>query len=119
MRSLVILGSVALVLVVAPAWAELKSPTVNVYTRRPVEFGVENELICHCSGFHPPRITMTLKQGGDAIKDFNESDLSFERDWTYHKMIYTKFVPKEGVEYSCEVTHNEGSPKTYKLGDFF
>ncbi|XP_069840687.1 beta-2-microglobulin-like [Dendropsophus ebraccatus] len=110
--------AVAVLLAVTLTGAVKKAPTVNVYTRNPVEFGKSNELICHCSGFHPPRLTMSLKEDNKKIEDCKQSDLSFEQDWTYHIMVHTEFVPKEGVVYACEVTHDEEKPHLHKLEIF-
>ncbi|KAM3917811.1 beta-2-microglobulin [Leptodactylus fuscus] len=98
--------------------AEAKPPTVNIYTQTPVTFGQRNNLICHCNGFHPPRLTMTLKKNGQEIKDCKESDLSFGRDWMYSKTIHTDFTPQEGETYECEVKHDESKPQTFRLENY-
>ncbi|XP_040297783.1 beta-2-microglobulin [Bufo bufo] len=107
-----------LLLGVALTLAEIKSPTVNVYTATPVEYGKKNTLICHCSGFHPPRIDMRLKKDGQDMADCQESDLAFEQDWTYYRSKHAEFTPKEGEVYECEVKHDEGKPQTYRLETF-
>ncbi|KAG8541479.1 hypothetical protein GDO81_028940, partial [Engystomops pustulosus] len=90
-------------------------PTVNVYTQTPLEFGERNTLICHCSGFHPPRLEMQLLRNGEDIASCKQTDLSFGRDWTYYLSKFVEIHPKEGETYECRVSHNEGEAKTYKL----
>ncbi|XP_063791298.1 beta-2-microglobulin [Pseudophryne corroboree] len=103
-----------LLLLVAVALAD-KPPTVYVYTRNPIEFGVQNQLICHSDSFHPPRISISLRKDKVKYENCVESDLSFHKDWTYHKTVHVPFTPKEGETYECEVNHNEAGPKVYQL----
>ncbi|XP_075687031.1 beta-2-microglobulin [Rhinoderma darwinii] len=117
MRSAVSAISVALLLIVAltQTQADIKAPKVNIYTQSPVEYGVKNTLICHASGFHPPRIDIRLMKDGVEIKNFQESDLSFEQDWTYYKTKHAEFTPRKGENYQCAVTHDNGETRTYIL----
>lgn len=119
MRAVVaVLAGALMVAVVLADQNEKKQPVVNVYTETPVEFGVKNRLICHCSGFHPPRISMRLMKDGAEMPSSAETDLSFDRDWTYYKTKHIEFTPKEGEEYTCVVTHDQGTPKTHRLEIF-
>ncbi|KAM4025396.1 beta-2-microglobulin-like [Anomaloglossus baeobatrachus] len=115
-RVLCVIG--ALLLCLALALADFKSPTVNIYSQVPVEYGVKNTLICHTSGFHPPRINITLKKNGAPLMDCAESDLSFGQDWTYHKTKHAAFTPEKGDNWECEVKHDDAKPQTYRLEIF-
>ncbi|CAI9534117.1 unnamed protein product [Staurois parvus] len=91
-------------------------PQVYVYTRNPVEIGKKNQLLCHCTNFHPPRIELQLKAANRELPDCHQSDMTFKEDWAYFLTKSVDFTPEEGVEYSCDVRHNDGTLKTYRLG---
>ncbi|XP_030006341.1 beta-2-microglobulin-like [Sphaeramia orbicularis] len=87
-------------------------PKVQVYSRKPGEYGKENILICHVNGFHPPEIGIELIKGGEVIPGSVQSDLAFEESWFYHLTKHVPFTPTKGEEYACRVTHL-GKTKTY------
>ncbi|XP_073504907.1 beta-2-microglobulin-like [Phyllobates terribilis] len=118
MRSVLSAAAVLTALCLTLAAADTKPPTVNIYSQTPVEFGVKNTLICHTSGFHPPRIDIMLKKNGKPLEDCSDSDLSFGRDWTYYKTKHVEFTPESGDNWECEVKHDEGKPLTYRLEIF-
>ncbi|RVE56297.1 hypothetical protein OJAV_G00219680 [Oryzias javanicus] len=88
-----------------------KAPQVQVYSRLPGNFGVQNTLICHTSGFHPPEISIKLQKNGNEMKS-NQTDLAFEENWHYHLTKHALFTPEKGETYSCVVSHTTGI-KTY------
>ncbi|KAM5151702.1 beta-2-microglobulin-like, partial [Mantella aurantiaca] len=90
-------------------------PQVHVYSRNPYEVGKENQLICHCTDFHPPRISLQLKKDGKELQDCIQSDMTFKDNWAYYITKSVKFTPQEGAVYSCDVTHNEGPIQTFLL----
>uniref|UniRef100_A0A4W5LQE5 Beta-2-microglobulin n=1 Tax=Hucho hucho TaxID=62062 RepID=A0A4W5LQE5_9TELE len=59
-------------------------PKVQVYSRNPGEYGKDNTLICHVSGFHPPDISIQLLKNGVEIPDAKQTDLAFEQGWQFH-----------------------------------
>ncbi|XP_075034999.1 beta-2-microglobulin-like [Mixophyes fleayi] len=109
------LSAVVLALVVSLALAEIRPPTVYVYTRKPVKDGEPNQLICYANSFHPPRISMILRRNGEKFKDIQESDLSFQQDWSYHKTVHVPFTPLDGEKYDCAVMHDDQASKIYQL----
>ncbi|KAG9270440.1 beta-2-microglobulin-like [Astyanax mexicanus] len=61
------------------SFAKESPPKVQVYSRNPGEFGKDNVLICHVSGFHPPDITIDLLENGTPIPNAKQTDLAFEQ----------------------------------------
>ncbi|KAI9516996.1 hypothetical protein NQZ68_011473 [Dissostichus eleginoides] len=87
-------------------------PKVMVYSHDPGEFGKNNTLICHVSGFHPPDIMIQLMKGDEEIRNAEQTDLAFKKNWRFHLTKSVPFNPKEGDKYSCKVTHGS-IPKQY------
>lgn len=90
-------------------------PKVQVYSRNPGEYGKENVLICHVSGFHPPDITIDLMKDGKEMTNTKQTDLAFEQGWQFHLTKSTPFNPKSGEAYSCRVRHLKNT-KNYNWG---
>nr|XP_020457174.1 beta-2-microglobulin-like [Monopterus albus] len=99
-------------LILGSSMARELAPKVQVYSRKPGDFGKPNVLICHTTGFHPPVISIELLKNGQVIPGVRQTDLAFEENWHYHLTSFVDFIPKNGDEYTCKVTHN-GKPKTY------
>ncbi|XP_036433459.1 beta-2-microglobulin-like [Colossoma macropomum] len=93
----VVLGSSSL--------AKLSEPKVQVYSYSPGEFGKENVLICHVSGFHPPDINIELLKNEVEIPGAKQTDLAFEQGWKFHLTKSVSFTPQNKEEYSCKVRH--------------
>ncbi|XP_035531075.1 beta-2-microglobulin-like [Morone saxatilis] len=91
---------------------KITPPKVQVYSRNPGEFGKENTLICHVSGFHPPNINIQLLKDGQEIQNAKQTDLAFKQNWHFHLTKNVAFTPMKGQEYSCKVTHGTDM-KTY------
>lgn len=83
----------------------LAPPKVQVYSYSPGEFGKDNYLICHVSGFHPPDISIDLLVDGVNIPETQQTDLAFEQGWMFHLTKSAPFKPQKGKEYSCRVRH--------------
>ncbi|KAJ8379076.1 hypothetical protein AAFF_G00231670 [Aldrovandia affinis] len=81
------------------------SPKVQVYSRKPGEFGTPNTLICHVSGFHPPDISIALMKNGVEIPNAQQTDLAFEQTWQFHLTRSISFTPDAKDQYSCQVKH--------------
>ncbi|CAK6949441.1 beta-2-microglobulin-like [Scomber scombrus] len=105
--------AVALLCLLSVSWAKESEPKVQVYSRSPGEFGKENTLICHVSGFHPPEIRIDLLKNGVEIPNSKQTDLAFEENWHYHLTKHVTFTPNKGDHFSCRVTHMQKVPKTY------
>ncbi|XP_028256268.1 beta-2-microglobulin-like [Parambassis ranga] len=97
---------------IGPSAAKQASPNVQVYSRKPGEFGKANILICHVSGFYPPEISIQLQKNGKEIPDTKQTDLAFEENWHYHLTKHGNFIPIKGETYTCVVNHM-GNSKTY------
>lgn len=82
------------------------SPNFQVYTYRPIEEGKSNVLLCHAKDFTFPNIRMELLENGKTIPNANQSDLSFEADWSFKLTKFVEFYPKAESMYSCKVYHN-------------
>nr|ACX46636.1 beta-2 microglobulin [Carcharhinus plumbeus] len=85
------------------------SPNVQVYTYRPIEEGKSNVLLCHAKDFTPPNIKLELLENGKTIPNANQSDLSFESDWSFKLTKFVEVTPEAGTKYSCKVEHNGNS----------
>ncbi|KAJ8346320.1 hypothetical protein AAFF_G00215050 [Aldrovandia affinis] len=80
-------------------------PKVQVYSRKPGEFGTPNTLICHVSAFHPPDISIALLKNGVEIPYAQQTDLAFEQTWQFHLTRSVSFTPDAKDQYSCQVKH--------------
>ncbi|KAK6292319.1 hypothetical protein J4Q44_G00369030 [Coregonus suidteri] len=76
-----ILSIVVLGLIYSAVESKESPPKVQVYSRNPGEYGKDNTLICHVSGFHPPDISIQLLQNGKEIPNAKQTDLAFEQGW--------------------------------------
>ncbi|XP_017551836.1 beta-2-microglobulin, like [Pygocentrus nattereri] len=100
-----LMSFVALAVLSASSFAKVSSPKVQVYSRNPGEYGKENVLICHVSGFHPPDITIDLLKNGAEIQNTKQTDLAFEQGWQFHLTKSAAFNPSSGETYTCRVKH--------------
>lgn len=80
-------------------------PKVQVYSHFPGEYGKDNTLICHVSGFHPPDISIELLKDGVPVPDTKQTDLAFEKGWQFHLTKSAPFKPEKGETYTCKVRH--------------
>lgn len=77
---------------------------------------MENILLCHVSGFHPPDIEIQLMKDGDELIGCNQTDLAFKPNWRFHLTKSVAFKPSSGQKYSCKVTHGM-TIKDYAWGE--
>ncbi|XP_057711728.1 beta-2-microglobulin [Corythoichthys intestinalis] len=91
--------------------SKFQSPTVQVYSHLPGQFGEPNTLICHVSQFHPPDISIQLLKNGKELTDAFETDLSFEKNWQFHLTKHIQFTPSKDDKYICRVTHSTDPAK--------
>ncbi|OXB81945.1 UNVERIFIED_CONTAM: hypothetical protein H355_004028, partial [Colinus virginianus] len=80
-------------------------PKVQVYSRYPASVGTKNVLNCFVAGFHPPKITITLLKDGVPMEGVQYSDMSFNDDWSFQRLVYVDFIPSSNAEYTCRVEH--------------
>ncbi|XP_037619060.1 beta-2-microglobulin-like isoform X2 [Sebastes umbrosus] len=80
-------------------------PKVQVYSYKPGQYGEENILICHVSGFHPPDIKIQLMEDKMELPNAKQTDLAFKQGWHFHLTKNVAFTPMTGKEYYCKVTH--------------
>ncbi|XP_041069208.1 beta-2-microglobulin-like [Carcharodon carcharias] len=92
-------------------------PNVQVYTYRPIREGESNVLFCHAKDFSPPNIKLELLENENVIPNANQSDLSFEADWSFKLTKFVEITPKNGVKYVCRVEHN-GVSKVIQLDSY-
>ncbi|KAK5849149.1 hypothetical protein PBY51_008813 [Eleginops maclovinus] len=81
------------------------APKVQVYSYGPAEFGKDNTLICHVSGFHPPDITIEVMKDDEELRNAKQTDLAFKKNWHFHLTKSVPFTPQKGEKYTCKVTH--------------
>ncbi|XP_040886084.1 beta-2-microglobulin-like [Toxotes jaculatrix] len=108
----IILCLAALVAVFCSVESKHSPPKVQVYSRDPGEYGLDNTLICHVSNFHPPDITIELLKNEMEMPQTKQTDLAFKQDWHFHLTKTAPFKPVKGEHYSCKVTHG-GQSKVY------
>ncbi|XP_036433458.1 beta-2-microglobulin-like [Colossoma macropomum] len=95
------------------AQAKESPPKVQVYSNSPGEFGKENVLICHVSGFYPSDIIVELLRNGEKIPGAEQTDLAIDQDWKFHLTKSVSFTPQKEDLYICRVTHAQNKPQTY------
>ncbi|KAI4880717.1 hypothetical protein NFI96_015068, partial [Prochilodus magdalenae] len=100
-----LLSLAVLAVLSASSFAKESPPKVQVYSRNPGEYGKDNVLICHVSGFHPPDIQIDLLKNGVAMPDTKQTDLAFEQGWQFHLTKSVSFKPSAGESYTCKVRH--------------
>ncbi|GAB0193906.1 beta-2-microglobulin [Grus americana] len=83
-----------------------EAPKVEVYSRTQAVEGEENTLNCFVSGFHPPKIDITLLKNGEPMSNVNYADMSFNSKWHFQRLVYAPFTPKKGDVYVCKVAHS-------------
>ncbi|XP_075569829.1 beta-2-microglobulin [Pelecanus crispus] len=83
-----------------------EAPKVDVYSRKHAAYGEENTLNCFVSGFHPPKIDITLLKNGEPMSNVQYTDMSFNDKWYFQRLVYAPFTPKKGDIYVCRVAHS-------------
>ncbi|KFM05550.1 Beta-2-microglobulin, partial [Aptenodytes forsteri] len=83
-----------------------EAPKVEVYSRKHVADGEENVLNCFVSGFHPPKIDISLLKNGEPMSNVKYTDMSFNEKWQFQRLVYAPFNPRKGDVYVCRVAHS-------------
>ncbi|KFQ23387.1 Beta-2-microglobulin, partial [Merops nubicus] len=92
-----------------------ESPKVEVYSRKLAVNGEGNVLNCFVSGFHPPKIDITLLKNGEPMSDVKYTDMSFNDKWSFQRLVYAPFTPQKGDVYTCRVAHSTlREPQNYR-----
>ncbi|XP_030353609.1 beta-2-microglobulin [Strigops habroptila] len=100
-------GLIAVLLAVLVTLGEAdEAPKVEVYSRDLVTMGKENTLNCFVSGFHPPKIEISLLKNGKPMDNVKYTDLSFNDKWYFQRLAYAPFTPQQGDVYVCRVAHS-------------
>ncbi|XP_010022929.1 PREDICTED: beta-2-microglobulin-like, partial [Nestor notabilis] len=103
---LVALGGADVLLLTIPFLSSPEAPKVEVYSRDLVTMGKENTLNCFVSGFHPPKIEISLLKNGEPMNNVKYTDLSFDDKWYFQRLAYAPFTPQKGDVYICRVAHS-------------
>ncbi|NXH22435.1 B2MG protein, partial [Bucco capensis] len=112
-RLAVNLGVLLLVALVGHGDADA-APKVEVYSRKQAVNGQENVLNCFASGFHPPMIDITLLKNGKPMSNVQYSDMSFNDEWFFQRLVHAPFTPQSGDVYACRVNHSAlKEPQTF------
>ncbi|NXG40100.1 DRA protein, partial [Dromaius novaehollandiae] len=89
----------------------IEPPEVTVFTKRRVELGDPNVLICYVDKFWPSVITIEwLKNGQEVVDGVVETVFYPREDDAFRKFSYLPFIPTRGDYYDCRVEH-WGLPK--------
>ncbi|XP_009467994.1 PREDICTED: beta-2-microglobulin [Nipponia nippon] len=95
-------------------------PKVEVYSRKHVSPGEENTLNCFVSGFHPPKIDVSLLKNGEPMSGVKYTDMSFNDKWYFERLVYVPFTPKKGDVYVCRVDHSAfREPQSFRWEEDF
>uniref|UniRef100_A0A8D0EKG4 Beta-2-microglobulin n=1 Tax=Strix occidentalis caurina TaxID=311401 RepID=A0A8D0EKG4_STROC len=90
---------------------------VEVYSRKHASSGEENVLNCFVSGFHPPKIDITLLKNGEPMTGVQYADMSFNDKWLFQRLVYAPFTPQKGDIYVCRVAHSAfREPQSFRWG---
>ncbi|NXP54365.1 B2MG protein, partial [Heliornis fulica] len=98
-------GVLLLIALLGPGGAD-EAPKVEVYSRKHAREGEPNTLNCFVSGFHPPKIDITLLKNGEPMSNVQYADMSFNNKWQFQRLVYAPFTPQKSDIYVCRVTHS-------------
>ncbi|XP_037391936.1 H-2 class II histocompatibility antigen, A-U alpha chain-like isoform X2 [Pygocentrus nattereri] len=82
------------------------APQTSIYSKSDVELGARNTLICHITGFYPPRVGVQWTRNDVKVTD--EASLSryyVTDDGTFNLISTLSFTPEQGDIYTCTVEH--------------
>ncbi|KAL6456307.1 hypothetical protein MHYP_G00348500 [Metynnis hypsauchen] len=82
------------------------APQTSIYSKSDVELGSKNTLICHITGFYPPRVGVQWTRNNVKVTD--EASLSryyITDDGTFNLISTLSFTPEQGDIYTCTVEH--------------
>nr|AAF66843.1 MHC class II alpha subunit [Oreochromis niloticus] len=79
---------------------------VMIYTRDEVEFGVQNILICHVTGFYPAPVNVSWTKNGQKVTEGSSINVPYiNKDGSFKQTSRLDFTPQLGDMYSCTVEH--------------
>nr|AYN72135.1 MHC class II antigen alpha chain [Oreochromis niloticus] len=78
---------------------------VMIYTRDEVEFGQENTLICHVTGFYPAPVNVSWTKNGQKVTGSSINVPYLNKDGPFTQISRLQFTPQLGDVYSCTVKH--------------
>ncbi|XP_003459300.1 mamu class II histocompatibility antigen, DR alpha chain [Oreochromis niloticus] len=79
---------------------------VMIYTRDEVEFGEENTLICHVTGFYPAPVNVSWTKNEQKVTQGSSINVPYpNKDGTFTQISRLEFTPQLGDIYSCKVQH--------------
>nr|AYN72143.1 MHC class II antigen alpha chain [Oreochromis niloticus] len=91
---------------------------VMIYTRDEVEFGEENTLICHVTGFYPAPVNVSWTKNKEKVTGSSINVPYINKDGTFTQISRLDFTPQLGDTYSCKVEHlalTEPATKFYEV----
>nr|AYN72117.1 MHC class II antigen alpha chain [Oreochromis niloticus] len=82
------------------------APSVMIYTRDEVEFGEENTLICHVTGFYPAPVKVSWTKNQQKVTEGSSINIPYlNKDGSFRQMSRLDFTPQLGDIYKCAVEH--------------
>nr|AYN72138.1 MHC class II antigen alpha chain [Oreochromis niloticus] len=78
---------------------------VMIYTRDEVEFGEENTLICHVTGFYPAPVNVSWTKNQQKVTGSSINTPYPNKDGTFRQTSRLDFTPQLGDVYNCAVQH--------------
>ncbi|XP_051577087.1 RLA class II histocompatibility antigen, DP alpha-1 chain-like [Myxocyprinus asiaticus] len=82
--------------------------TSLLYTKRDVEIGVQNTLICFVTDFHPPPVNISWTRNGEPVNELDVTETQYysnPNDFSFRIFSYLDFYPEQGDIYTCTVRH--------------
>nr|AFD01251.1 MHC class II alpha subunit [Oreochromis niloticus] len=78
---------------------------VMIYARDEVEFGENNTLICHVTGFYPAPVNVSWTKNGQKVTGSTINVPYPNKDGTFRQTSRLDFTPQLGDIYGCAVKH--------------
>ncbi|XP_044197245.1 RLA class II histocompatibility antigen, DP alpha-1 chain-like [Thunnus albacares] len=77
-----------------------------IYPKDKVEFGVQNTLICHVTGFFPAPVEVSWTKNGQKVTEGTSINVPYiNTDGSFRQTSRLDFIPQQGDIYICGVTH--------------
>uniref|UniRef100_A0A3P9DSG3 H-2 class II histocompatibility antigen, A-U alpha chain n=1 Tax=Maylandia zebra TaxID=106582 RepID=A0A3P9DSG3_9CICH len=83
----------------------LIAPSVMIYTRDEVEFGENNTLICHVTGFYPAPVNVSWTKNEQKVTGSSINTPYPNKDGSFRQTSRLDFTPQLGDIYRCAVEH--------------
>uniref|UniRef100_A0A3P9DTY3 H-2 class II histocompatibility antigen, A-U alpha chain n=1 Tax=Maylandia zebra TaxID=106582 RepID=A0A3P9DTY3_9CICH len=81
------------------------APSVMIYTRDEVEFGENNTLICHVTGFYPAPVNVSWTKNEQKVTGSSINTPYPNKDGSFRQTSRLDFTPQLGDIYRCAVEH--------------